>query len=130
MLEVLDPEQNSTFSDHYLEVPYDLSQVLFIATANSLHTIPAPLKDRMEIIEVPGYSDMEKYQIATGFLIPKQLKENGLGGSHVTFRKDAVMRIIHEYTMESGVRQLERTLLRSCARSQGSTSPNSPVSMG
>jgi ATP-dependent Lon protease len=110
MLEVLDPEQNSTFSDHYLEVPYDLSQVLFIATANSLHTIPAPLKDRMEIIEVPGYSDLEKYQIATGFLIPKQLKENGLGDSRVTFRKDAVMRIIHEYTMESGVRQLERTM--------------------
>jgi ATP-dependent Lon protease len=110
LLEVLDPEQNSTFTDHYLEVPFDLSQVLFVATANSLHTIPAPLRDRMEVIEIPGYSDVEKYAIADKFLIPKQLKENGLEKTNIRFRKDAVMKIIHEYTMESGVRNLERTI--------------------
>ncbi len=112
MLEVLDPEQNSSFADHYLEVPYDLSQVLFIATANSLHTVPSPLRDRMEIIEVPGYSDIEKYHIASKFLIPKQLEENGLDKASIRFRKDAIMCLIHEYTMESGVRQLERTVAK------------------
>jgi ATP-dependent Lon protease len=110
LLEVLDPEQNSTFTDHYLEVPFDLSQVLFVATANSLHTIPAPLRDRMEVIEIPGYSDVEKYAIANQFLIPKQIQENGLEKSRIKFRKDAVMKMIHEYTMESGVRNLERTI--------------------
>ncbi len=110
LLEVLDPEQNSSFTDHYLEVPYDLSQVLFIATANSLHNIPPALRDRMEIIEIPGYSDLEKYQIATRFLIPKQLKENGLDDSGITFQKPAIFSLINDYTMESGVRNLERTI--------------------
>ena len=110
LLEVLDPEQNSTFADHYLEVHYDLSKVLFIATANSLHTIPAALRDRMEIIEIPGYSDQEKYEIATRYLIPRQLSENGLQTASITFTKDAVYRLIHEYTRESGVRSLERTI--------------------
>ena len=119
MLEVLDPEQNNSFNDHYLEVPYDLSQVLFIATANSLHTIPSPLRDRMEIIEIPGYSDIEKFQIATRFLIPKQLRENGLTSAKIRFRRDAVFSLIHDYTMESGVRSLERiigTVVRKLAR--------------
>ena len=119
LLEVLDPEQNSTFSDHYLEVPYDLSQVLFIATANSLHTVPAALRDRMEIIEIPGYSDIEKFQIADKFLIPKQLKENGLESSSIKFGKSAVFTLIQEYTRESGVRNLERVIgsvLRKLAR--------------
>lgn len=110
LLEVLDPEQNSTFSDHYLEVPYDLSQVLFISTANSLHTIPSALRDRMEIIEIPGYSDIEKFHIAEKFLIPKQLKENGLEKSGISFQKSAVFKLIQTYTRESGVRNLERTI--------------------
>lgn len=119
MLEVLDPEQNSNFTDHYLEIPYDLSEVLFIATANSLHTIPAALRDRMEIIEIPGYSDIEKYHIADRFLIPRQIEENGLTEAQITFRRSAVMSMIHDYTMESGVRQLERTtasVMRKVAR--------------
>lgn len=119
LLEVLDPEQNSTFTDHYLEVPYDLSQVLFIATANSLYNIPPALKDRMEVIEIPGYSDIEKYFIAQRFLIPKQIRENGLDTANIRFQKDAVYSMIHDYTMESGVRNLERiiaTVLRKITR--------------
>jgi ATP-dependent Lon protease len=119
LLEVLDPEQNSTFTDHYLEVPYDLSDVLFITTANSLHTIPRPLQDRMEVIEVPGYTDLEKAKIAEGFLIPKQIQENGLAGLNIVLEPEAVQTIIHDYTAESGVRGLERQIgqvLRKTAR--------------
>lgn len=119
LLEVLDPEQNNSFMDHYMELPYDLSGVMFITTANSMHTIPYPLRDRMEIIEIPGYTEYEKIQIATQFIVPKQIIENGLYGSKITFQRDAIASIIQGYTMESGVRNLERemaTIIRKVAR--------------
>ncbi|MDR0597197.1 MAG: endopeptidase La [Treponema sp.] len=115
LLEVLDPEQNSTFTDHYMEVPYDLSKTLFIATANSLHTIPYPLLDRMEIIEIPGYGELEKLAIAKQFLAPKQLRENGLETAKIQFHDDAILDIIRHWTAESGVRSLEREIAR-CIR--------------
>lgn len=120
LLEVLDPEQNSTFMDNYLEVEYDLSKILFIATANSLDTIHPALRDRMEIIEISGYTMEEKLQIATKHLIPKQKKEHGLKSKDVTFRKEAIVKVIEDYTRESGVRNLERkigTLVRNVAKS-------------
>lgn len=120
LLEVLDPEQNNAFGDNYLEVEYDLSKVLFIATANSLDTIHPALRDRMEIIEVTGYTQEEKVQIALKHLIPKQLKEHGLKASYVKFAKPAVAKIISSYTRESGVRSLERkigTIVRNIAKS-------------
>ncbi|POQ98515.1 hypothetical protein AU468_13070 [Alkalispirochaeta sphaeroplastigenens] len=110
LLEVLDPEQNGTFSDHYIEIPFDLSQVTFLTTANSLHTIPAALRDRLEIIEIPGYTEPEKRRIARDFLIPEQIRENGLGESKIVFRKDAITTLITEYTTESGVRSLKREI--------------------
>jgi ATP-dependent Lon protease len=120
LLEVLDPEQNSTFGDNYLEVDYDLSKVLFIATANSLDTIHPALRDRMEIIEITGYTQEEKVEIAVKHLIPKQLKEHGLRASDAKFSKDAINKTINSYTRESGVRNLERkigTLVRHIAKS-------------
>jgi len=115
LLEVLDPEQNSTFTDHYLEVQYDLSKVMFLTTANSLHSIPYPLLDRMEIIEVPGYGENEKLSIAKQFLVPKELRDNGLSSAKITFRDDTLKDIIRYWTMESGVRNLERETAR-CIR--------------
>ena len=120
LLEVLDPEQNSSFMDNYLEVEYDLSNVLFVATANSLDTIPAPLRDRMEIIEITGYTLEEKVQIAKRHLIPKQRREHGLKAPDISFDKKAVTKIIESYTRESGVRNLERkiaTVIRNVAKS-------------
>jgi len=110
LLEVLDPEQNDTFSDHYLEIPYDLSKVMFIATANVHDTIPAPLRDRMEIIEIPGYTRKEKLDIAKRHLLPKQLDEHGIGEAQLKFQDDAIESVINHYTREAGVRTLERQL--------------------
>jgi ATP-dependent Lon protease len=120
LLEVLDPEQNNTFGDNYLEVEYDLSKVMFIATANALDTIHPALRDRMEIIEVTGYTQEEKIEIALQHLIPKQLKEHGLKSSFVKFPRVAIAKVINHYTRESGVRTLERkiaTLIRNVAKS-------------
>ncbi len=114
LLEVLDPEQNNSFSDNYLELEYDLSRVLFIATANSLDTIPAPLRDRMEIINISGYTLEEKSEIAKNYLIPRQINENGLKPEQITISSKAVEKVIDEYTRESGVRNLERELGSIC----------------
>lgn len=116
MLEVLDPEQNKTFVDHYLEVPFDLSKILFVTTANSLSTIPGPLLDRMEIIEVSGYIEEEKLNIAQKYLLPKQIKENGLKEGFVTIEEEAMRDIINYYTREAGVRTLERTIGKVCRK--------------
>ncbi len=114
LLEVLDPEQNDSFTDNYLELEYDLSRVMFIATANSLDTIPAPLRDRMEIINISGYTQEEKIEIARKYLIPKQIKENGLSKKQIRISKAAIEKIIDEYTRESGVRTLERQIGAVC----------------
>ena len=116
LLEVLDPEQNSTFRDRYLEVPYDLSKVLFITTANTLDTIPTPLRDRMEIIELSGYTLEEKTEIAKRYLIPKQLKANGLTEENAEFTDDGVTSVVEGYTLEAGVRTLERTIGTVCRK--------------
>lgn len=114
LLEVLDPEQNATFSDHYLELPFDLSRVMFIATANYLDTIPTPLRDRMEIIEIPGYTQEDKLQIARRHLIPKQLAEHGLKPDQLHFAEGAIRKLIQDYTREAGVRNLERSIAAIC----------------
>ena len=117
LLEVLDPEQNNVFNDHYLEVDFDLSNIMFIATANSTDTIPAPLLDRMELIRLPGYTENEKLEIAKKYLIPKQFKLNGLKNSELTIPTKTIKDIITSYTREAGVRALDREINKICRKS-------------
>ncbi len=116
MLEVLDPEQNSSFRDHYVDLPFDLSRVLFITTANQLDPVPAPLRDRMEVIELSGYTEQEKLEIAKRYLVPRQIEQNGLGRSKIEFTDDALAEVVEHYTREAGVRNLEREIGAVCRK--------------
>ncbi|MFC0557833.1 endopeptidase La [Halalkalibacter alkalisediminis] len=116
LLEVLDPEQNNTFSDHYIEEPYDLSKVMFVTTANNIGTIPGPLLDRMEIISIAGYTEVEKIQIAKNYLLPKQMKDHGLSKGMLQVKDEAIQKVVRYYTREAGVRSLERQLATLCRK--------------
>jgi len=116
LLEVLDPEQNNTFSDHFIEEAYDLSKVMFVTTANNIGAIPPPLRDRMEIIHIPGYTEVEKMEIAKGYLLPKQVKEHGLTKGKIQVKDEAIMTVIRYYTREAGVRSLERQMATICRK--------------
>ncbi len=116
MLEVLDSEQNKEFRDHFIELPFDLSEVLFITTANNLDTVQPPLLDRMEVIELTSYTREEKFNIAKRHLIPKQVKKNGLNGSMIRFSNDVIFELIDSYTREAGVRKLERAIASLCRK--------------
>jgi ATP-dependent Lon protease len=116
MLEVLDPEQNHSFRDHYLDLPFDLSQVMFVTTANTLETIPGPLRDRMEVIQLAGYTDVEKLEIARRYLVPRQIERNGLTSARIAFSDSGLKAIIGGYTREAGVRQLEREIGAACRK--------------
>jgi ATP-dependent Lon protease len=116
LLEVLDPEQNREFRDHYLDVPFDLSEVMFITTANVLHTIPEPLRDRMEILELSGYTEEEKIKIAQQYLIPRQIRENGLRTDEIAFTPESIRQVVRDYTREAGVRNMERELGTVCRK--------------
>jgi len=116
LLEVLDPEQNSTFNDHYLDLDYDLSDVMFVCTANYMHGIPLPLQDRMEIIQLPGYTEFEKISIAERYLVPKQMNDNGIGSVTLEMGEETLREIIHSYTKEAGVRNLEREIATVCRK--------------